>query len=129
MKSPAHSKVLSEKLLTELAQLKDDAGRRTFLSRHKHLVRTASVERLAREVVEKVRVDMKLALRLAEAAVLIARRLRRKESLALALRAKANALYGGGHNREAVEHHDQAFKLYEALGILKEAARTLSSSV
>ena len=87
------------------------------------------VERLAESVVGKVRVDTREALQLAEAAVAIARRLRGKENLALGLRAKANALYACGDNRAAVEHHDQAFALYESLDNWKEAARTLSSSI
>src|SRR5260370_18370650 len=55
--------------------------------------------------------------------------LRRKEVLALGLRAKANALYSSCDNRAAIEHHQQSFRLYEALGIWNEAARTLSSSI
>jgi len=45
------------------------------------------------------------------------------------LRTKANALYACGQNRAAVEHHEQATKIYEALGDQKEAARTLNSSI
>jgi len=41
----------------------------------------------------------------------------------VALRAKANALFASTINLGAVEHHDQAFKIYEALKIWKEAAR------
>ena len=52
-----------------------------------------------------------------------------KESLALSLRAKANALYACGNSAAAVEHHEKAVVLYEALNIEKEAARTLSSSI
>src|SRR5260370_33305397 len=77
----------------------------------------------------QVRESTQEALPLAEAAVLIAKRLRRKESLALALRAKANALYSSGDNRAALEHHQQSFRLYESLGIVNEAARTLSSAI
>jgi len=69
------------------------------------------------------------ALFLAEGTLLIARKLRRKEEIALAMRAKANALYASGDNHGAVQHHEDAFKLYEALGIPKEAARTLSNSI
>src|SRR6202008_3137175 len=69
------------------------------------------------------------ALRLAEAALLIAQKLRRKEDLALAFRAKANALSACGENRLAVEHHERAFQLFEALGQRMEAARTLSHSI
>src|SRR6059036_959878 len=100
-----------------------------FLAKHKVLVRQDTVENLAQLVVQKFRISTQVALNLAEAAVLIAKRLRGKEALALGLRAKANALYSSGDNRAAIEHHQQAFKLYESLGIWKEAGRTLSSSI
>jgi CHAT domain-containing protein/tetratricopeptide (TPR) repeat protein len=122
-------KVPEEELYSQLAQLENEQARRKFLTRHRALVRGEVVERLARLVVERVRVDTLEAVHLAEAAVLIARKLRSKESLALGLRAKANALYACGNNAAAVEHHEQAVELYESLKIEKEAARTLSSSI
>jgi CHAT domain-containing protein len=118
-----------ETLLSELASLDTDSARREFLSRHPALVRGEVVDRLAQLVVERVRVDTREAVHLAEAAVLIGKRLRRKESLALGLRAKANALYACGDNAAAVEHHEKAVELYDVLKIEKEVARTLSSSI
>ncbi|MGC2528730.1 MAG: CHAT domain-containing protein [Candidatus Acidiferrum sp.] len=118
-----------DELYSRLAQIVDEPARRKFLARHRGLVRREVVEHLARLVVERVRVDTSEAVRLAEAAVLIGRKLRRKESLALGLRAKANALYASGNNAAAVEHHEKAVALYEELKIEKEAARTLSSSI
>src|SRR5580704_14763817 len=119
----------TEELLQQLARIDSDPGRRRFLSSHKELIRSEVVKQLADLVLEKIRVDTKEALCLAEAAVLIGRKLRRKEDIALATRAKANALYACGDNRAAVEHHELAIRMYEALGNLKEAARTLSSSI
>src|SRR6266852_1245294 len=119
----------SDTLIAELGQLSSEPARRKFLAQHKTLIRPDVVEQLAKLVVQKVRVSTQEALCLAEAAVLIAKRLRRKEALALSLRAKANALYSSGDNRSAIEHHQQAFRLYELLGIWNEAARTLSSSI
>ena len=116
-------------LLSELARLQSDSDRRKFLSRHTTLVRAEIVKKLSELVVEKIRVDTREALQLADAALSIARKLRRKENLALGLWAKANALYACGDNRAAVEHHEQALELYESLGLWKEAARTLSSSI
>src|SRR5437867_3738423 len=84
---------------------------------------------IAQLVWEKVRISRQEAFHLAEAAVLIAKRLRRKEALALGLRAMANALYSSGDNRAAIEHHQQAIRLYESLGNWNEAARTLSGSI
>jgi CHAT domain-containing protein len=119
----------NEKLIVELGRLSSETARGKFLAKHKTLVRAEIVEQLAKLVVQKVRVSTQEALHLAEAAVLIAKRLRRKEVLALSLRAKANALYSSGDNRAAIEHHQQAFLLYEKLGIWNEAARTLSSAI
>ncbi|HET8922258.1 MAG TPA: CHAT domain-containing tetratricopeptide repeat protein [Candidatus Acidoferrum sp.] len=123
------SKASRKELFSQLSQLETEQDRRKFLSRHKELARTEVVQQLADLVVEKVRVDTKEALHLADAALLIARKLRRKEELALGLRTRANALYGSGENRAAVEHHGQAIEIYESLHNLKEAARTLSSSI
>ncbi len=122
-------KTSRDMLINELGQLSSETARRKFLTKHKVLVRQSTIEDLAQLVVQKVRVSTQEALNLAEAAVLIAKRLRGKEALALGLRAKANALYSAGDNRAAIEHHEQAFKLYESLGNWKEAGRTLSSSI
>jgi CHAT domain-containing protein/tetratricopeptide (TPR) repeat protein len=119
----------SDTLIAKLGQLSSEPARRKFLAQHKTLIRQDTVEQLAKLVVQKVRVNTQEALHLAEAAVLIGKRLRSKEALALGLRAKANALYSSGDNRAAIEHHQQAFRLYESLEIWNEAARTLSSSI
>src|SRR3977135_2264616 len=119
----------NDTLMAELGQLSSEPARRKFLAQHKKLFRQEIVEQLAQMVVQKVRVSTQEALPLAEASVLIAKRLRRKEALALGLRAKANALYSSGDNRAAIEHHQQSFRLYELLGIWNEAGRTLSSTI
>jgi CHAT domain-containing protein len=125
----AIKKITPAEVLLPLARLDNEPDRRRFLSHHKSLIRSEVVKQLADLVLEKIRVDTKEALHLAEAAVLIGRRLRRREDIALGTRAKANALYACGDNRAAVEHHEQAFEMYQGLGIWKEAARTLSSSI
>lgn len=118
-----------ETLIAQLVAVEEDADRQKFLASHRRLVRHEVVEQLARGVVEKVRVDTREALRFAAAAQSVAHRVRRKESMALGLRAMANALYASGDNRAAVEHHEQAVQIYEALEDWKEAARTLSSAI
>lgn len=123
------SKASASKSIAQLALLSTEADRRTFFTRHRGLIRKEFVEQLAELVVERVRVSTQEALHLAEAAILIARRLKRKDALAPSLRAKANALYSSGDNRAAKEHCQQAFELYESLGDGKEAARTLSTSI
>jgi CHAT domain-containing protein len=117
-----------QKELTELARLETDEARAEFLSRHHALASGVVVKQLAELVVEKIRVDTREALRLADAGLFIAQTLD-KQDLAMALRARANALHATGDNHAAVEHHEKAFQLYESLNIHKEAARTLSSSI
>jgi CHAT domain-containing protein/tetratricopeptide (TPR) repeat protein len=125
----AGRKQAPERLLSKLGRIENEPERRTFLSRHSKLIRSEVVTQLAELVVEKIRVNTRVALHLADAALLIARRLRRKADLALGLRTKGNALYACGDNRAAVKYHEQAFKLFESLGEWQEAARTLSSSI
>src|SRR5712671_99973 len=119
----------NDTLIAELGQLSSETARRKFLAQHKKLIRNEIVEQLAQLVVQKVRVSTQEALHLAEAAVLIAKRLPRKEILPLSLRAMANALYSSGDYRAAIAHHQQAFQLCESFGNWNEAARTLSSSI
>ena len=82
-----------EELFSQLGQLQSEPARLKFLARHRTLVRVEVVERLAQLVVERVRVDTREAVHLAEAAVLIGKRLRRKESLALGLRARGRSAW------------------------------------
>jgi CHAT domain-containing protein/tetratricopeptide (TPR) repeat protein len=125
----AGEKLSLDELLPKLTRLANNSARQKFLARHRDLVGAKIVEQLAPLVVDRIRVDAQEALRLAEAVVLIARKLPRQEDLALALRTKANALYACGSNRASVEHHDQAYKIYSSRGDWKEAARTLSNSI
>jgi len=122
-------KIPTERLVSRLARIRGEPERRKFLARHRSLVSTEVVRRLAEMVVAKVRVDTQQAHALADFALAIAKRLRQKEATALGLRAKANALYASGDNRAAVKHHEQAIQLYTSLGMPDEAGRTLSSSI
>jgi CHAT domain-containing protein/tetratricopeptide (TPR) repeat protein len=126
---PSRREVSEADLAIELGALQSDDARRQFLASNSSLVDSDVVQRLAPLVVERISVDAKQALHLAEGTLIIARRLRREEDLAMALRAKGNALFASDDNLGAVEHHDQAFKVYESLKLWKEAARTLSNSI
>lgn len=112
-----------------MAQLKTQASREKFITRHPALLAPELVIQLAQFVVEIIRKDTRKAMRLAESGILIARHLRNPESTATAWRAKANALYGIGENRQAVQFHRQAIKKFLALKRWKEAARALSGSI
>jgi CHAT domain-containing protein/Flp pilus assembly protein TadD len=118
-----------EELFSQLAQLESASERTKFLARHKSLVSSEVLKQLGDLVLEKIRVNTKEAVHLADAAFLIAKKLDSKADLAIGLRAKANALYASGDNRASVEHNEQAIAIYEEVDDEKEAARTLSNSI
>jgi CHAT domain-containing protein/predicted negative regulator of RcsB-dependent stress response len=118
-----------ERLYAALAALPDERSRRRFFARHRRLVRPETVTRLSEIVSRKVRVDVKEALALAEAAELIARRLKSAEALAQGLRAKGNALHFLNEHGAAVEHHEEAIRLFAKAGKPTEVGRTLSTSI
>ena len=119
----------SERLYAQLGRLGDDARRRKFLVRHPELVQEETVARLSEAVPQRVRVDVKEAMALADAAVMIARKLRRPASVAQSLRAKGNALYALNEHSAAVARHDEAARLFAKAGQPHEVARTLSTSI
>jgi CHAT domain-containing protein len=129
MMSVVHDGMSVNELLPELTRPENDAGRQELLSRYPMLVREEVVEELAPLVVKTIRMDAREALRLAEIALLIAQKVGRKEGIALALRAKANALFACRQNRAANEYHDKAYEIYASSGDWKEAGRTLSHSI
>lgn len=126
--TPPH-RPLSEQALVEKLLALDESRRAAFLSRHRSLLRSDLVTKLTDQVREQVRVDVQHALRLADAALGIARKLEDKGSLARAQRAKANALYARGEHAPAVDLHEQAAALFGAVGETHEMARTLSGSI
>jgi tetratricopeptide (TPR) repeat protein len=112
-----------------LAALTDDPARRRFLARHPRLVSAETVARLSDAVPQRVRVNIQEAAALAEAAEMIARRLRKPEILAQALRAKGNALYSANEHAAAIARHEEAARLFARAGKPQEVARTLSTSI
>jgi CHAT domain-containing protein len=118
-----------EKLYSEMAALEDDRSRRRFLARHPALVTAETVARLSEIVLVKCRVDVTQAMALAEAAELIGRQVRSPEALARGLRAKGNALHSVNDYAGAVQHHDEAARLFAKAGQPTEVGRTLSTSI
>jgi CHAT domain-containing protein/tetratricopeptide (TPR) repeat protein len=120
---------LSEKVLSDLAALTDHTKRSRFLARRRGLYRAAVVQQLTEAARIQLRIDARQSLALAEAAVSIARKVRRTEALGRSLRAKANALYVIGDNRLALDCHEQALRIFQTIGNLEEEGRTLNSSI
>lgn len=118
-----------QRLCAELSSTEDAASRRAFLVRHPELLEQNVVEQLADTVRTTVRVDVPLALRLAEAALAIAEELDNGEARGRGLRAKANAMWFMGQCKTAVHLFTQAVEQFEQAGNRYEVARTLSSSI
>ena len=120
---------ISEADLSALAALRDDEVRAGFLARREDLCEPLVVEQLADAVREHLRVDVEKADALADAAILVARRIDSAPALARAVRAKANAQWHRNELKAAVALFDQAIALFEAAGDRAELGRTLSSSI
>jgi len=120
---------MDERVLDRLARLRDDSARNRFFARRPGLLTAPFVARLDQAVSALVRVDLKKAGRVADAAMMMAGRLGDKPSKAYALRAKANALWFVGQSKQASDFHGQAIRLFEEVGNQIEAGRTLSASI
>ncbi len=118
-----------EQLLEALVALDDEARRLEFLSQYPQLLLPEVVAELTERVREQVRVDVQHALRMADATLTLANRLGDNQALAQAKRAKANALYAKGEYASAVDLHEQAVALFDAIDETNEVARTLSGSI
>ncbi len=125
----AKEKTRQEELFAQLSQLTEEAARREFLSCNPELFKPEVVADLADQARERIRLHVGQALNLAEAALAIAADLDNKESLARALRAKANVLYVQGEHAAAVDLHQQAVAWFDSIGQSHEVARTLSGSI
>jgi len=124
----ATQQIVQDRVFDQLADLQTESSRIDFIV-NLGLLSPSVVKQLDDAVAALIRVDLKKANKLAEAAVTIADTLGDTESQAHALRAKANALWFLGDNRQASELHARAVALFERAGSAIEAARTLSSSI
>jgi CHAT domain-containing protein len=127
--SDAVGPITEGEIWNEITGLSHRSERVQFVRRHAELLRHDVVSELAALVPRLVKGDTSKALPVAEIALIIAERLRNTESLAQSLRAKANALYGLGRNRAAIDYHRKAVTLFRSVGNAEQIARTLSSSI
>ncbi len=118
-----------EDLITQLDGQPNEAAKKDLLLRRRQWISMETVRELDEAVRAALRVDVQRALRMADMALLIAVELEADEAMALAHRAKANALWFRGECKEAVELFQQAAELFERIGNMQEVARTLSSSI
>jgi len=118
-----------EEFLHELIEIPTESLREEFLSRHRERLRPEIVTQLTEAVHAQVRINADVALSIAETALAVAQSIGHQESLGRSLRAKANALYSLGKNKEAIQFYEQARQAFEAQGNDLEFAITLSSSL
>jgi CHAT domain-containing protein len=121
--------VTDEQLVAECIKLTTENTRRQFLAAHPELGTAEAVLRMKDLVLRQLRNDPAQALCLAEVCLMIAEQHDHPESLAHGLRTKANALYGVGEHRLAVQYHRRAADCFISLGNHDELARTLSASI
>jgi len=129
VKSKPRKPIAAGQLFKELGELRSEATRKKFLEDHRKLLRSEVVAELTQAANDNLHVDTRLALRWADSAIAIARRLKDKENLARSLRAKANALWVMGENKKSVAFHDRALRIFQTLHNEPEEARTLSASL
>ena len=119
---------LSPAVLTALSSLADDKKRLAFLQKH-NLLRTAVIDELNAATQKEFRVNTDTALALADAAIVIARQLRRTNLLAQSLRVRANVLAAGGQYQQAAELYDDALRLFTKNKDQEGIARTLTAAI
>jgi CHAT domain-containing protein len=128
MSIPAKSR-RGRRLARELRKHREQPGARHPLERHSRLLKPSVVTHLAQATLAHIRVDAQEAASMAEAVIEVAEAIADQRALALAYRTKANALYGLGRHREAYQIHEQALSIFDSLGDVTEAGRTLSASL
>jgi len=94
-----------------LSALGHDAGRLAYLQKRK-LLRSTIVSQLNDATLKEFRANTKNALMLAEAAILLAKRLRHPELVAQSLRVKANVLTAAGQYQDAIQLYDAALAIF-----------------
>ena len=120
---------ISEKLLAEIAELRDAASRQRFLASHNEIRGDEAVQQLNEASRASLRIDPHQALALAEAAVEVAADDCSSDALARSYRAKANALYNTGENVKSLEYGARALEIFRETHNAEEEARTLNSSI
>ena len=123
------SAALREEIGRGVEALTNHTSRSFFLDQRPELVSAEVVAVLSEWMPRLIRVDAVKARAVADLTHLIARKLNHSDSLALALRAKANLFHVCGKNRAAVKCHDRARSLFERAGNRTQLARTLSGSI
>ena len=118
-----------EELLEQLCSLPDRKQCDETLERHPALFSARIVTFLTENVRQKVRSDTQKAIRIADLAISIARRIDDPDALARSFRARGNAAYACGDHNVAVKFYEQALGLFESRQDTEEIGKTLSTSL
>jgi len=119
---------LSPEVLATLSQITDQGKRKAFLQRRK-LLNAEVIHELNAATLKEFRVNTTTALSLAEAAIFVARGIRKNELLAQSYRVKANVLTAIGEYQPSIELYNAALSLFEKAKNAEGIARTLTAVI
>jgi CHAT domain-containing protein len=112
--------------IDDLAALRGEPERRSFLAARPELRSSESIQALYDAVVTFVRIDVPKAERLALASSWIAEELNDPAATALSARAMGHVLYITGKHRKAIQQHERALAIFEELGRDLDVGRTIN---
>ena len=115
--------------IASLAEEDAEAPRAALLSAHAAEFSPHLVDALYNGVVTLARVDLRQAERLAKAAMRIAVTLPHGPAIAVAHRAQGHVSFLTGDHLAAIQHHDKAIRIFEALGDSLQAARSRMNQI
>jgi CHAT domain-containing protein len=119
---------LSPQALSALTAMTDEEERSAYLRKHK-LLHADVVLELNAATSKEFRANTKNALALAEAAILIAKAIRKKELLAQSYRVKANVHAAAGDYHLSIGLYEEALALFEKAKDQEGIARTLTAII
>jgi tetratricopeptide (TPR) repeat protein len=119
---------LSPEVLSALARMNDQGKRKSFLQVRK-LFHAEVIRELNAATLKEFRVNTTRALSLAEAAIFVARSIRKSDLLAQSYRVKANVLTATGDYQPSIELYNAALSLFEKAKNEEGIARTLTAVI
>ncbi len=117
-----------EEWLEKLAGLADDGARRDFFAVRQELRSPETAEKISREVLRRLRIDLGQAERLVAAGAWLAGELGDERCRALALKDSAHLHFLGSRYQEALAGYRGAAEIFRGLGAEVDAAVALSTS-
>src|ERR1700758_911879 len=129
MSAKAAPQTESAAIIERLLAAENDCARRALVAQHSLMEWEQVVSALTDRVRQEININIAVAQRIADVAMVVAEALGSKVALGRSQRAKANTLYAMDQHAAAIEMHRSAAALFEAVGEKQELARTLSGSI